>query len=196
MAGIIVGYFGFQRSGKTMKAYMDAERYRKQGMEVYSNMSVPEWNQIKALTDLPFNHDPKVLLLDEAYYFLDSRNWKNNTDATIFFNTIGKQNVLMLLTAIDPGTIELRLRNQMNFVHLVKSDSRFIYYKVLDVIRGHERVFALEKTQQLFDSLTYDTNQVPDIVDCSLKDFRKKVDDYYNKNNPQNQTNIRRLKAL
>lgn len=129
-------------------------------------------------------------------YFLDSRNWKNNTDATIFFNTIGKQNVLMLLTAIDPGTIELRLRNQMNFVHLVKSDQRFIYYKVLDVIRGHERVFALEKTQQLFDSLTYDTNQVPDIVDCSLKDFRKKVDDYYNKKNPQNQTNNRRLKAL
>lgn len=195
MAGIIVGYFGFQRSGKTMKAYLDAERYRKQGMEVYSNMNVPEWNKIQSLTDLPFNHDPKVLLLDEAYYFLDSRNWKNNTDATIFFNTIGKQNVLMLLTAIDPGTIELRLRNQMNFVHLVKSDKRFIYYKMLDVIRGHERVFTLEKTQQLFDSLTYDTNQVPDIVDCSLKDFRKKVDEYYN-NKIMNVTNNRRLKAL
>lgn len=195
MAGIIVGYFGFQRSGKTMKAYLDAERYRKQGMEVYSNMNVPEWNKIQSLSDLPFNHEPKVLLLDEAYYFLDSRNWKNNTDATIFFNTIGKQNVLMLLTAVDPGTIELRLRNQVNFVHLVKSDQRFIYYKMMDVVRGHERVFTLEKTQQLFDSLTYDTNQVPDIVDCSLKDFRKKVDEYYN-NKTMNVTNNRRLKAL
>jgi hypothetical protein len=193
MAGIIVGYFGFQRSGKTLKAYLDAERYRRQGLEVYSNMLVPNWNKIDSLTDLPFNHDPKVLLLDEAYYFLDSRNWKNNTDSTVFFNTIGKQNVLMLLTAIDPGTIELRLRNQMNFVHLVKSDQKFIYYKMIDVIRGREKVFSLQKTQGLFDSLTYDTKQVPDIVDCSLKDFGKRVNEFYNSNN--NNLN-RRPKAL
>jgi hypothetical protein len=192
MAGIIVGYFGFQRSGKTLKAYLDAESYRRQGLEVYSNMNVPNWNKISSLTDLPFNHDPKVLLLDEAYYFMDSRNWKNNTDSTIFFNTIGKQNILMLLTAIEPGTIELRLRNQMNFVHLVKSDQRFIYYKLIDVIRGRERIISLQKTQELFDSLTYDTKQVPDIVDCSLKDFRRKVDEYYASNNISN----RRPRAL
>ncbi|PNT90889.1 hypothetical protein [Clostridium thermosuccinogenes] len=183
MAGIIVGYFGFQRSGKTLKAYLDAESYRQKGIEVYSNMDVPGWNKLTSLTDIPFNTQPKVVLLDEAYYFLDSRNWKNNTDSTIFFNTIGKQNILLLLTAIDPGTIELRLRNQMNYVYLVKSDKRYIYYKLIDVIRQKEKIYILEKTKELFNSITYDTNQVPDIVDCSLKDFKKKVDEYYKKQN-------------
>lgn len=186
MAGIIVGYFGFQRSGKTLKAYLDAETYRKSGLPVYSNMNVEDWTKIYSLTDIPFDFKPKVLLLDEAYYFMDSRNWKNNTDSTIFFNTIGKQNILLLLTAVDPGTIELRLRSQMNYVYLVKSDNKCIYYKLIDVIRNKSRNFYIEKTNSLFDSLNYDTQQVPDIVDCSLKDFRLKVNTFYNSNSYKN----------
>ena len=183
MPGIIVGYFGYQRSGKTLKAFLDAEAYRKQGIPVYSNMTVPGWQKLQALIDLPFNHEPKVLLLDEAYYFLDSRNWSNNTDATIFFNTIGKQNVLLLLTAVDPGTIELRLRNQMNYVYLVKKDEQRIYYRVIDPVRNRKRDFYIVRSPELFKGLTFDTNQVPDLVDCNLKDFRKKVDEFYSKPN-------------
>lgn len=181
MSGIITGYFGFQRSGKTLMAYLQAENYRKQGLKVYSNMDVPNWIKINSLTDLPFDTEPKVLLLDEAYYFMDSRNWKNNTESTIFFNTIGKQNILLLLTAISPDMIELRLRNQMNFVFLVKSDNEYIYYKILDVVRMKEKVYSIKKCPELFKSVQYDTNQVPDIVDCSLKEFKKKVEEFQNK---------------
>lgn len=192
MPGIIVGYFGFQRSGKTLKAFLDAESYRKSGMQVYSNMDVPGWNKIAALTDIPFNTEPKVLILDECYYFMDSRNWKNNTESTIFFNTIGKQNILLLLTAISPDMIEMRLRNQMNYVFLVKSDINYIYYKIIDVVRNKTNVVTVAKSKELFSQLTYDTNQVPDFVDCSLKDFRSKVDEYYNKTNKK----LRSVKSL
>lgn len=175
MAGIIVGAYGYQRSGKTLIAYMMADEYYRQGCEVYSNMEVEGWNKINTLTDIPFNYKPKVLLLDEVYYFMDSRNWKSNTDASIFFNTIGKQNILLLLTAISPDMVEMRLRDQHNYMYLVKSDKHFIYYKLLDVVRRREREFILPKTDDLFKRMRYNTNQIPDLVDCSLKDFAKKV---------------------
>lgn len=156
-------------------AVKTAEEYRSKGCEVYSNMDVIGWNKISSLTDIPFDRKPKVLLLDEVYYFMDSRNWDNNTNASIFFNTIGKQNILLLLTAISPDMVEKRLREQHNYMYLVKSDKNFIYYKVLDVIRRKTKEFSLRKSEELFNSLVYDTNQVPDIVDCSLKGFAMKV---------------------
>lgn len=183
MSGIIIGSFGFQRSGKTLLMYQFAENYRHKGLEVYSNMNVPYWNKISALTDIPFNNMPKVLLLDECYYFMDSRNWANNTNSSIFFNTIGKQNILLMLTSITPGMIDIRLREQINYVYLVKSDFNYIYYKMIDVIRMKSKVFNIKKSPELFKNLTYDTNQVPDFVDCSLKNFREKVDEYYKKSN-------------
>ena len=175
MAGIIIGCYGYQRSGKTLLAYLLADSYRKRGCEVYSNMEVSKWHKIKALTDLPFDNKPKVLLLDEVYYFMDSRNWQNNTESSIFFNTIGKQNILLLMTAISPDMVEMRLRNQHNYMYLVKSDDKYIYYRVLDIVRKKYKDFYLEKNKELFENVQYDTLQVPDIIDCSLKDFSKKV---------------------
>lgn len=179
MSGLIIGSFGFQRSGKTLISYLLADYYAKNGLKVYTNMIVPHFQTITALTDIPFNTEPKVLLLDECYYFMDSRNWKNNTDASIFFNTIGKQNILLLLTAIDPAMIELRLRNQMNYCILVKSDSDNIFYKIFDVQHNKSTVFSLKKTEKLFSELKYDTLQVPDYVDCSLNNFQEKVKNFY-----------------
>lgn len=180
MAGIIIGYVGYQRSGKTLRAYLDAERYRAKGCQVYSNMTVPGWHKLTSLTDLPFDYSPKVLLLDEAYSFMDSRNWQNFDDATIFFNTIGKQNILLLFTCVSLDELEKRVRGKMNYCYLVKSDSDFIYYKIIDVVRHKSKVEVMRKEQSLFDRLRYDTSQVPDLVDCSLKNFRTKVNEYQN----------------
>ncbi|NLK93379.1 MAG: AAA family ATPase [Bacteroidales bacterium] len=194
MSGCIIGNFGFQRSGKTLLAYLIAEGYRKgEGIPVYSNMYVRDWVKIKSLTDLPFNHEPKVLLLDEAYYFMDSRNWQDNTESTIFFNTIGKQNILLIITAISPDMIEKRLRSQMNYVYLVKSDKNYIYYRMLDSVRKKYNDFSIKKCDELFSGLTYDTKQVPDIVDCSLKNFTDRVKEFYGKTETEN---LRRVKKL
>ncbi|NTV91479.1 MAG: hypothetical protein HGA22_14155 [Clostridiales bacterium] len=198
MAGIIVGYQGYQRSGKTLKAYMDAERYRNQGCKVYSNMTVnlPGWIKISSLSDVPFDYSPKVLLLDEVYSFLDSRNWSNFEDATIFFNTIGKQNIALLFTLVSLDELEKRVRGKMNFFYMVKSDEQVIHYKVIDVVRRKSQEFSLNKSPELFAKLHYDTNQVPDLVDCSLKDFRRKVQDFLNNNNNINNNNDKRRKTL
>lgn len=182
MAGCITGFYGFQRSGKTLMAYLVANLYAKKfGLPVYTNMSVPGWNQIDSLKSLPLDFQPKILLLDEVYYFMDSRNWKDNTSSSIFFNTIGKQNILLLLTAVNPDSVEKRLRDQHNYMFIVKSDEFCIYYKILDVQRNTSSVFVLKKSKDLFQKLTYDTLQVPDYVDCDLSFLKSKS--LSNKNN-------------
>lgn len=175
MSGLIIGFYGYQRSGKTLMAYLTAEKYYKKGIRVYTNMDVEGYIHLDSLSDIPFDYEPKIVLLDEAYYFMDARNWKNNTEASIFFNTIGKQNILLLLTSIHPDMIELRLRQQQNYIYIVKSDENFIHYKMIDVIRRQEKVFHLRKLPELFKKLRYDTKQVPDFVDCNISDFIKKV---------------------
>lgn len=176
MAGLIIGSLGFQRSGKTLLTYNIAESYRKRGLQIYSNMNVSGWKTISALDDIPFNHKPKVLLLDECYYFLDSRNWSNNTDASIFFNTIGKQNILLLFTAINIDMVEKRLREQCNYVYLCKSGPESFAYKQLDVQRNKARVFNVPKKNINWEDVRYNTLEVPDYVDCNLKNFRAKID--------------------
>lgn len=175
MAGCIVMFCGLQRSGKTLLAYMVAEQYHQLGVPVYSNMDVEGWQKLRSLAELPFNFEPKVLLLDEAYFFLDSRQWKDNTDASIFFNTLGKQNVLLLLTSISPDMVDKRIRQQLNYCFLAKGDSQRITYKFIDPARRRSRVFVVPKTPRLFAGLRYDTQQIPDIVTVDVRSFVSKV---------------------
>lgn len=152
-----------------------AEKYRRLGCPVYTNMTAPGFIHIESLDSIPLDYNPKVLLLDEAYYFLDARLWKNNTASSVFFNTIGKQNILLIVTAISPETIEKRIREQMNFVIYAKGSPHWIDYKIIDVQRKTVRYLTLEKNEKLFSTVQYDTLQVPDIVDINLKEFAKKV---------------------
>ncbi len=171
MAGLICGFYGFQRSGKTLLATMIAESYRRKGVNVYTNMDVERFIKIKSLIDLPDNKEPKVLLLDEAYYFLDSRSWEKNTKASIFFNTLGKQNVLFLFTAISPDMIDMRIRKQQNYVFIAKGSEKAISYKVLDIQRQRMRIFVMPKTEDVFKYVQYQTLEVPDYVDCNFDKY-------------------------
>lgn len=174
MAGLICGFYGFQRSGKTLLATMIAESYRRKGVKVYTNMDVAGFIKIQSLNDLPDNKDPKVLLLDEAYYFLDSRSWEKNTKSSIFFNTLGKQNVLFLFTAISPDMIDMRIRKQQNYVFIAKGKDKAITYKVLDIQRQRSRLFVMPKTEDVFKYVQYQTLEVPDYVDCNFDKFIKR----------------------
>ena len=186
MAGCIIGSYGFQRSGKTMLSYLIAEKYRTEyGYPVYSNMIVPEWTNLERLSDLPLNTKPKILLLDEAYFFLDSRNWKNNAESTIFFNTIGKQNILLLLTGIDPGEVDIRIRRQHNYLVIVKKmvqgENQYVNYRLFDIQRDRQKDFVIPLGPDIFNRLRYDDKQIPMPLDLDIKNFIEKVKEY-NKN--------------
>ena len=175
MAGIIIGAYGYQRSGKSLITHLIAEKYYKMGIKVYSNVIVKGYKLIERLDDIPINNEPKILWLDEVQYFLDSRTWQDNKDSSIFFNSIGKLNIMLLLTTIHPDMVEKRLRQQHNYVIIVKSDSKNIYYRVKDNVRNVYKDFVLIKNKELFDKVRYDSRQVPNYVDCNLKRFNEKV---------------------
>ena len=121
MAGLILGCYGFQRSGKTFIAALISEMLRsKYGFPVYTNMNSKNFIHIKSLNESPLDKKPKVLLIDEAPNSLDSRDWQKNSGITKFFNTIGKQNILLILTAPFPDMIEMRVRRQNNYVIFAK----------------------------------------------------------------------------
>lgn len=195
MSGLIVGLYGFQRSGKTLLAFLLAEGYFKRGIPVYTNMDVPGYTHIESISELPLSYEPKVLLLDEAYFFLDSRMWQDNTAASIFFNTIGKQNILLILTAIEPGMIEGRLRRQHNYLFLVKADKNLIYYKCFNVVKREFKVFTLIKNESLFSQCRYNTKQVPDFVDFQLTDFAERIKEWNGKNRLKN-NNIKNKRSV
>lgn len=174
MAGLICGFYGFQRSGKTLLATMIAESYRRKGVKVYTNMDVKGFIKISSLNDLPVDHEPKVLLLDEAYWFLDSRDWEKTTKSSIFFNTLGKHNFLFLFTAISPDMIDMRIRKQQNYVFMAKGNSKFITYKILDVQRQRSRLFVMPKSEDVFNFVQYRTLDVPDIINVDFDKFIKR----------------------
>lgn len=180
MAGMIIGFYGFQRSGKTLLAYKFAQRYTKLGIKCYTNMNVKESGFIKisGLSEMPLNTEPKVLLLDEVYSFMDSRNWRNSSNTSLFFNTIGKQNCLLLMTAISPDMVEKRLREQHNIMVLAKGNESCIHYRMIDCQRMTVNEYVIKKDEQLFRNVFYDTLQVPDLVDCDMKDFADRVKEY------------------
>lgn len=173
MAGLICGFFGYQRSGKTLMAYLLATSFNKIGMNVYTNMNVSGWITIKSLNDIPLDYKPKVLLLDECYYFLDSRNWSNNTSASIFMNTIGKQSILLLYTSITPEMIDKRLREQSNYIFMAKKSETYISYKMFDCIRQKSRLFKIDTVNFDWSQVKYNTLEVPDYIEVQFKNFNK-----------------------
>lgn len=174
MAGKIVGFFGFQRSGKTLLASILAEYLRRDyEIPVYTNMSVENWTTIYAISEIPFDFKQKVVLVDELYFSLDSRTWKDNTSSSIFLNTIGKQDILFLYTAISPDMVEMRLREQTELIFIAKNiSSEYIEYLVIDTYRKTSNKFLLKKTNQTFEYVKYNTLQVPSMIKFDI-DYNK-----------------------
>lgn len=174
---MIAGFFGFQRSGKSAGAMFLArwfERYYQ--MPIYTNLQADGVIQIERLSQLPIDFKPKVLLLDEVNFMLDSRAWKDNSQWAVFLNTVGKQKILLLMTAIYPGLVEVRLRGQMNYIFVARDAGSAFEYLVVDVIRNRQQVARLPKSPDLFSALAYDSDLVvPNIVDFDVDDFIKRA---------------------
>ena len=112
-------------------------------------------------------------MLDEIYFSLDSRAWKDNATSSIFLNTIGKQEILFLYTAISPDMVEMRLRDQTELMFIAKNiKSDYIEYMVIDTYRKSSNNILLKKNDNVFNYVKYDTKQVPGIVKFDI-DYEK-----------------------
>ncbi|WP_312810450.1 AAA family ATPase [Sedimentibacter sp.] len=172
MAGSICLFSGMQRSGKTFLATVIATYYNKKfNIPVYTNMDVEDFIKISFLSQLPVNKAPKILLLDELHFYLNSRNFKSQADFIYFLNTICKRNIFLLGTCIHPDMIDKNLRIQLNYFVLCKSDNNNLHYKIFDVQGQTQKLLSFKKDADLFSYTNYDTSEIP-------LTFRFDIDNY------------------
>lgn len=191
MPGGILGIYGQQRSGKTLIAYKlvkALQNYsRKSGffLPVYTNLYCPEDTSflfVNSMDELPLDLSPKIVLIDEIYNGCDAQDYRKLKDISIFINTLGKQNCLLVFTSIDAQMVYNRIRNQMNAVILTKASATHIHYKIISMASGKVSDFVVKKDDVLFRDVFYDTNFIPLDFDWEMKSWRVKLKKFYKDN--------------
>lgn len=194
MAGGIIGIYGNQRSGKTLLSYLVTQfiydfykdSFSKK-LRVYTNLFISEnddleVNYINSVSDLPLDLEPKIILLDEIYNGCDANDFRKLKDISIFINTIGKQNALLIYTSIDDSMVYNRIRNQCNLIVLVKKYNSNIFYRSIDPNTLAVKDFKVEMKPDLFKRVHYDTNFIPLIFDWRMDTWQDKLRKFYQEN--------------
>ena len=188
MPGTILGIYGQQRSGKTLIAYKLTKAFARSceaagaPLRVYTNLYCPEDKNfifVNSINELPLDLEPKIVLIDEIYNGCDAQDYRKLKDISIFINTLGKQNCLFIFTSIDAQMVYNRIRNQMRSVILVKSSATHIHYKIIDMSSGHENDFVVEKNDELFRDVKYDTDFIPLDFDWEMTSWRSRLEAFY-----------------
>lgn len=175
---MIIGSFGYQRSGKTSVSLMIARHFQKlYGFEIYTNVEADNVHLISKMSDIPVDYKSKIVIFDEAYFFLDSRAFKDNKDFTLFLSTLGKQKILLFVTAPTPDLIDVRIRRQLHYLILAKGDKAFINYQFIDIKKSLvSPIFSVRKTEELFKNLSFNSNLViPNFIEFDLENWISKV---------------------
>jgi len=120
---MIVLYKGSVGKGKTLAMTFDAYKYFKAGYRIISNMKNLAFGDYLSSSEvLKLNRNSElfncVLVLDEVQLFFDSRNFskQENKDFSYFVQQRRKRNIIILCTSQFSNTIDLRLRQHVDFI--------------------------------------------------------------------------------
>lgn len=194
MPGGIIGIYGAQRSGKTLVSYLISQYiydyYQQEVGEkirIYTNLFVRpnddiEMTYVNSISDIPLDMKPKIIILDEIYNGTDANDYRKLKDISIFINTIGKQNALLLYTSIDDSMVYNRIRNQCNLIILVKKNNDDIFYRTVDPNTLAVKDYKVRKSPELFKRVHYDTNFIPLIFDWKMDTWQGKLIEFYRDN--------------
>jgi hypothetical protein len=187
-SGAIIGVFGKQRSGKTLfSTLFTVDISNKYNIPLYNNIMLSadmckNAKFINSLDEFPLNLEPKILLIDEIYNGCDSQDYKKLKDISIFLNTIGKQNTLLVFTSIDAAMVYNRLRSQLSVYIAVTSDHNYMYYRSINPDNLSFRDFKLPKTDEVFSKIKYDTKFIPLAFNWQMNSWHAKLKQWYKDN--------------
>lgn len=164
-----VAIIGQQGTGKTLLGIYWSRKLKETYPEttIYTNMSLKEENGIHQVTDLsqiPFTRTPKILIIDEAMFTLDSRSHSSKqnkiwTRAQAFFRKANFLLVLYLTHSAD--LIDNRMRKQLNYVIMCRKDKTEFQYLAFDMLTKNTKSFSLPKSQKTFNYANFDTHDFP-----------------------------------
>jgi hypothetical protein len=164
-----LGIFGPQGSGKSFFAMVLARSLQRQYpfLHVYTNMNVrgDRITTISDLSQMPLTREqPKILIVDEAYFTLDSRNSssKQNRIWSKVFAFFRKANVVLAVFITHrPRMIDINIREQLDYVIMCRKNPTHFDYLLMDLV-SHELVpFKIPKVKEVFEFADYDTYDFP-----------------------------------
>lgn len=121
---MIVLYKGSRGKGKTLTMVRDAFKFYSEGYKVISNIGLSFGEELSNDEIIKLDKNSKlfnaVLVIDEIQIFFDSRRSqkKENLNFSNFIQQIRKRNIHILCTTQYSNTIDLRLRQHLDFVAL------------------------------------------------------------------------------
>lgn len=119
---MIVLYKGSQGRGKTLTMVKDGALYARDGFKIFRNFNCTfgkfiENEDIKSF-DKHAEIDNCVLMIDEIQSLFDARRSakKENVDFSYFLQQLRKRNIILLCTTQFGHNVDLRLREQCDFL--------------------------------------------------------------------------------
>lgn len=125
---MIVLFRGSRGTGKTLSMVKRGLEFLKEGWAVYTNLSKTRFIHIDSDFILNLNYRSKiqnvVLCIDEIELFFDAREWNQQKSKQFskFLQQLRKRNIIILCTAQFTNLIDIRLRQQIDFLCICKYD--------------------------------------------------------------------------
>lgn len=173
----IVLYVGARGRGKTLTMVKDGYQYYLNGFKILRNFNCKFGDYIENDEILKLDKDSSiknaVIMIDEIQIFFDSRRGmkKENIDFSNFVQQIRKRNIILLCTTQYSNTIDLRLRQHLNYLVYPMFNKELevceVVYKDLNSIEENLLTGVIQEPKQVqmvYDCKPifklYDTNQM------------------------------------
>lgn len=166
-----IGIFGQQGSGKTLLAVLLSRLIQRAdpAVTLYTNVTNVTGDEsfvtIGDLSEFPFERGkPKILLLDEAMFSIDSRNASSNVNqlwsrALAYFR---KSDVIATFYCTHrPSMLDSRFRDQLDAVIMCRKNPTHFDYLYIDMVSQMRKAFQIPKHKYVFDTANYDTRDFP-----------------------------------
>lgn len=174
-----LGIFGPQGSGKSFFAMVFARHLQSvdPDLDIYTNMNAQGKNihVINDMAQIPLKDGKsKVLIVDEAYFSLNSRNSSskhNQIWSSVFAYFRKADMVLSIFITHRPRMIDVNIREQLDYILMCRKNPTHFDYLLMDTVSEMTTPIMLPKHEKLFEFADYDTKDFPLPISVeSLKD--------------------------
>lgn len=142
-------------------------------LPIYTNINAFGDNiiVISDLGEIPFNRDPKILILDEAMFSMDSRR-SGSEENVIWSRMIAyfrKLNFcIVFFNTHTPAMMDSRIRDQAPYMIMCRKSKLRFEYLLLDLFSQQPKPFYIPKNQSVYDFCDFDTHDFPNPITTDL----------------------------
>lgn len=164
-----LGIFGPQGSGKTLFIMVLIRALQKKypGIKIYTNINATgkDIEVIEDLGEIPFQNGlPKIFVIDEAYFTLDSRgsSSKQNRIWSRAFALFRKSDiVLTVFVTHRPRMLDVNIREQLDMVLMCRKEKEYFSYLLVDTLSMLQTPIQMPKHEAIYKFADYDTKDFP-----------------------------------